>query len=389
MNRGGAETWLMHVLRHIDATKFEIDFLVQQPGTFDYTDEICELGGRLLLCEGTRNPWTYRRNFNRLLRATGPYDVVHAHVQHFNGVVMRLASAAGVPMRIAHSHLDTSPEQASASLQRNCYFRLMNHWIDRDATHGFAVSRKAAVALFGPAWEARPDRRLMYCGIDFSAFRTRVSSPQLRTALGIPADAFVIGHAGRMMEQKNHAFLIEIFAEVARREPNTRLLLVGEGPLRGRLENQVRGLGLSERVIFAGVRPDVPRLMLGAMDQFLFPSLFEGLPLVGMEVQAAGLPMVVADTVAPEMEVVPALVKWLSLSSPASVWADAVLSSRQGAMTMTKDLALQAMEMSPFNIEQGIKELEMIYSQATPRDATRPLTQSSAPQQELLPVGNA
>jgi len=211
----------------------------------------------------------------------------------------------------------------------------------------------------------------------------------MRTALGIPADAYVIGHTGRMVEQKNHRFLIQIFAEVARREPNTWLLLLGDGPLRGTIESQVREMGLSDRVIFAGVRSDVPQLMQCAMDQFLFPSLFEGLPLVGMEVQAAGLPMIVADTVTPEVAVIPSLITWLSLSSPVSVWADAVQSVREGGVTVPKDLALQALEMSPFNIERGVKELESVYSQSTYCTDARPVTRPCEPERELLHVSDA
>jgi glycosyltransferase involved in cell wall biosynthesis len=389
MNRGGAETWLMHILRRLDPSRFQMDFLVHSPGPFDYSDEVRSLGGRFLVCEGARNPWVYRRRFNCLIRAHGPYHVVHAHLQHYNGLVLRLASAAGIAMRIAHSHLDTMSEQASAGLLRGSYLRLMNHWIDRYATHGYACSRKAAVALFGPAWELREDRQLMYCGIDLSAFRRQISRQEMRAALGIPEDAYVIGHAGRMVEQKNHKFLVQIFAEVARREPDTYLLLVGAGPLRGAIESHVRELGLSARVIFAGVQTDVPRLMLGAMDQFLFPSLYEGLPLVGMEVQAAGLPMIVADTVAPEVEVVPAMVKWMPLSSPAGLWADAVQSFRKSASSVTRDCALREMEKSAFNIERGVGELELVYSQSTVSADARRAVLSGQPEKELLHVSHA
>lgn len=361
MNRGGTETWLMHLLRHMDRSEFQMDFLVHTPGPFDYEEEIRSLGGRLLLCEGTRNPWTYSSNFLRLIENEGPFDIVHSHIQHYNGIVMRSAKQAGIAVRIAHSHLDSSPDQASAGFLRRMYFRLMNRWIESHATLGIAVSKVAGTALFGPHWEERRTRRLLYCGIDLSAFQNDVSPLRIRTDLGIPADAYVIGHAGRMMEQKNHRFLIEIFAELARREPKVHLLLVGDGPLRGAIEQQVRDANLEDRVIFAGVRSDVPKLMRGAMDLFLFPSLFEGLPLVGMEAQAAGLPMVVSNVIAPEMDVVPELVHRLPLSRPASVWADKVQTVMESPRPLSPSEALERVEHGPFNIETGIKALTAIY----------------------------
>jgi glycosyltransferase involved in cell wall biosynthesis len=166
-----------------------------------------------------------------------------------------------------------------------------------------------------------------------------------------------------MMEQKNHKFLIEIFAELARREAKAHLLLVGEGPLRGAIENQVRHLGLSERVIFAGVRSDVPKLMRGAMDLFLFPSLFEGLPLVGMEAQAAGVPMVISDVIAPELDILPELVHRLPLAWPAPVWADKIQSVMESPRLLSPADALARVADGPFNIETGIKELTAIYQQ--------------------------
>jgi glycosyltransferase involved in cell wall biosynthesis len=363
MNRGGAETWLMHILRHLDADRFQMDFLVHQPGPFDFEAEIRSRGGRLLVCPGTRNPWSYGRNFRRIIANNGPFDIVHAHIQHYNGFVMRLARQAGVPVRIAHSHLDSSPERASAGFLRRMYFGLMDRWIEAHATLGIAVSKVAGAALFGADWETNHARRLLYCGIDLSAFQADLSPPAVRTALGIPADAFVIGHAGRMMEQKNHRFLIEIFAEIARREAEAHLLLIGEGPLRGAIEQQVHRLGLIERVSFAGVRSDVPRLMRGAMDLFLFPSLFEGLPLVGMEAQAAGLPMVISDVIAPELDILPELVHRLPLAWPARVWADKIQSVMESPRPLTAAEALARVADGPFNIETGIKELTAIYQQ--------------------------
>lgn len=115
MERAGAETWLMHLLRMIDRDRYRMDFLVHVPEPQDYDDEIRALGSSILPCPHTRNPCRYARAFGEILRAHGPYDVVHSHVHHHSGFVLRLAKHAGVPTRIAHSHLDDAQAEAHAS----------------------------------------------------------------------------------------------------------------------------------------------------------------------------------------------------------------------------------------------------------------------------------
>lgn len=361
MNRGGIETWLMHILRYIDRERFCMDFLVHTIQPCAYDDEIRALGSQIIPCLHHKQPWSYARNFKRSLREHGPYDVVHSHVHHYSGYVLRLAQQTGLPVRIAHSHSDTSPRQAQAGLLRRGYLTLMKRWITHYATVGLAVSRQAAMALFGPAWEADPRWQILHYGIDLTPFQGHVDSVAVRAELNIPAEAFVIGHVGRFVEVKNHTFLVDISAEVAKREPQMHLLLVGDGPLRPAIEQKVAQAGLADRVVFAGLWSDVPRLMRGAMDVFVLPSFYEGLPLVGIEAQAAGLPVILSDAITEEVDKVKPLVRRLSLSQPASGWAEAVLAARDAAPTMTQPDALAVMEKSPLNIQTSAKLLEEVY----------------------------
>lgn len=361
MNRGGIETWLMHILRHIDRDCFRMDFLVHTTQPCAYDDEIRALGSKIIPCLDPSQPRLYARNLKRILREYGSYDIIHSHVHHFSGYVLRLAQQAGVPVRIAHSHNDTSSHEARAGLYRRLYFVLTKWWIARYATLGLGGSRKAVANLFGPVGETDPRWRVHYCGIDLTPFRDFINRVSVRTELGIPADAFVIGHVGRFCEQKNHVFLVDIAAEVAKLEPRMRLLLVGDGSLRPDIEQKVAQLGLTDRVIFAGVRPDVPRLMLGAMDLFLFPSLYEGLGLVLIEAQAARLPCIFSDVVPEEADVVKPLVHRMSLSRPASAWAEAVMATKQDTVSITQLETFAILEKSLFDIRTGAKELELYY----------------------------
>lgn len=360
MNRGGIETWLMHVLRQIDRDRFRMDFLVHTTEPCAYDDEIRALGSRIIPCLHYANPLQYAANFKRILQEYGPYDIVHSHAHHFSGYVLRLAKQAGVPIRIAHSHLDSIPLEGNPSWQRRLYLALSKSWINRYATLGLGCSELAAADLFGPTWCTNPDRQVLYYGIDLSPFRGPVDSATLRAELGIPADAFVVGHVGRFDVQKNHEFLVEIAAAIVQRHPNTYFLLVGEGVLRPAIQQQVAQRGLIDQFIFAGTRPDVPQVMRGAMDVFLFPSLSEGLGLVLLEAQAAGLPCIFSSEIPEEADVVPALVHRLSVSQPAADWSEQVL-AQQGRLTLPQSQALAALAASPFNIEIALKRLETVY----------------------------
>jgi len=380
MVRDGVETWLMHVLRHIDREHFRMDFLVHTTQPCAYDDEIRALGSQIIPCLHPSQPWLYARNFRRVVREHGPYDIVHSHVLHYSGYILRLAQQAGVPVRIAHSHSDTSRLQAQAGLLRHGYLTLMKRWIARHATVGLAVSRQAAAGLFGPAWESHPRWQILHYGIDLAPFQGHIDPVAVRAELDVPAEAFVIGHVGRFVEVKNHAFLVDIAAEVAKREPRMCLLLVGDGPLRPTIKQKVAQVGLADQVVFIGSRPDVPRLMLGAMDVLLLPSHYEGLGLVLIEAQTAGLPCVFSDVVPEEAGVVKPLMRRLSLSQPASVWAEVILAVRDAAPAITQQEALAVIEKSSFNIQTSVKSLAEVYLVcSTTKVAIEPARPSSRP----------
>ena len=359
MERGGIETWLMHVLRGLDRNRIASDIIanIEEPGYYD--DEARALGVSVMSCIHHTKPWLYAPNFLSVLRRAGPYDIVHSHVHHFSGITLSLARLAGVPVRIAHSH-NTSSGNVDPSAMRHAYERVASALIRRYATAGFAVSAPAAAALFGRHWRRDPRWHLLHLGIDLAPYRNGRDTAHLRAALGIPLEAPLLGHVGRFAPQKNHDFLIDIFAQVVQRRPEARLLLVGDGELRATIAQKANDLGLSEQVIFAGARSDVPDL-LRAMDVFILPSLYEGLGLVLIEAQTAGRPVVVSASVPEEGLILADSIDVLPLSEPAARWAEAVLD--KFAYKSDPETAIEAMRESPFNIEKGRQELTRIYEE--------------------------
>lgn len=358
LDRGGAETWLVNVLRTLDRSRFRMDFVVHEERSYPYEPEILAHGGRVLRCLRPDRPISYFRRLRALLQDHGPYDVVHSHIHHYSGWVLAAAAAAGVNRRVVHGHLGA--RKSDLSFGRRLFTGVMTSLIGRYATGGLAVAREAAPVLFGARWESDPRWRLLYCGIDLAPF----SSPtpeRVRAALHLSRECFVMGHVGRFDPQKNHEGLLAVAQEVFRRRPESHLLLVGTGPLRGAIEGRVAEMGLSDRVSFLGPRSDVPEL-LGAMDVFVFPSLYEGLPLAVLEAQAAGVSSVLSTAVTEEVLVAPELVTRVSLSAGPSGWADAILGARRPTAE-SRARALAAFEGSRFDVRTSARALADYYAE--------------------------
>ncbi len=363
MHRGGVETCLMQFLRKIDKNRFQIDILVHTNQCCDYDQEIEKMGIPIIACPYTSRPLIYAVKFLHILKKFGPYDIIHSHVHHYSGFILRLARLGGVSRVIVHSHSDTLGMDRQVGVWRKFYLALMKSWIKKFAAAGLACSREAGRALYGETWGHDPRWQILYCGIDLEPFKADLEDKSLlRDRLHIPAGAFVIGHVGRFTEAKNHEFLLRVFVEVLSRDPRTCLLLIGDGPLLGEIKARAAELGVADKVIFTGAVSNVPAILRNAIDLFLFPSLYEGLPLALLEAQAAGLPCLISDAISEEAIVIKPQVRRLPLSAPVPTWVEAALELRNNSNKISSpQQALSLMENSPFNINCGVHLLEQIY----------------------------
>ncbi len=325
LDRGGVETWLVQLLAQVDRSKYAMDFMVHTEAPGAYDPEVRQLGAKIIPCLTPHQPATYALNLLRILREHGPYDVVHSHVHHFSGYVLTLAKLAGVPVRIAHSHTDKRAAERQASLPRKAYCGLMKSLLRCAATGGFAVSSQSGDSLFPDGWSGSDRWKLAYLGIDLSRFSTPVDRLALRRQLGLDQASIVVGHVGRVDDDKNQRFIVDIAAELLSVEPQAMFLLVGQGPRLPEITRIVKERNLSSHFVMTGQRSDVPLLLRGAMDVFLFPSIREGLPITLLEAQAAGLRCLVSENITCEAAVIDELIEHESLHKPASDWARSVI----------------------------------------------------------------
>ena len=320
MHRAGIETMLMNYYRNIDRTKMQFDFLTHRPDKSDYDDEIISLGGKVYYA-----PRLYPQNYPKYFKcmknffAEHPeYKIIHSHIDTMSYLPLKAAKRAGVPVRIAHSHNTSIDKDFKYPLKM--YFRSR---INGVVTDRLACGREAGEFLFkNNSFNVIPN------AVDADRFFYDAHlRKKKRRELGVE-DNFVVGHVGRLSYQKNHKFLIQIFDALIKKEPAAKLMLVGVGEKEQEIREQVKSLRLDDSVMFLGSRIDVNELYQ-VMDVFVLPSLFEGIPMVGVEAQFADLPCLFSDKTPDEVKF-NVRTKFIGLDKSSESWANEILATRSG-----------------------------------------------------------
>lgn len=320
MNAGGAETFLMKVYRALDKTKYQMDFAVAISDKGYYDDEIDSLGGKIYhIPPKTKNPI---KSFNaiRKLVKENKYEYVLRTSQHSLSALELLAARfGGAKTRVFRS---SNSNTVSKSKKQMLLHKLCAFMPRRFANVRIAPSTEAADFMYGKNSVTKGRAQILKNAVDLNEYCFVMENREkIRKDFNIEKKK-IIGHIGRFTAQKNHVFLIDIFHEIHKKDAETRLLLIGKGEHEKDVRSKVKDLDLEDSVIFAGVRADVPAL-LSAMDVFVMPSLYEGMPNTVIEAQATGLPCIIADTITREANIT-GLVKYLPLENP-ELWATAAL----------------------------------------------------------------
>ena len=296
MEAGGTQALLMNIYRKIDRTKVQFDFLVVYKEKQFYDDEIEKMGGhvyKLSFREDLNLP-KFQKDLAVFFTQHHEYKIVHCHAYTIGYFCLKAAKKAGIPVRIAHSHSNAAVHDVKLPLKL-----IMQKLFTRYSTDLFACSEEAGKFAFkGKKFG------IVQNAIDSQKFIADANiREEIRKALRVE-NKFVVGHVGRMQPEKNHDFLIDVFAELKKSKPDAELILVGTGPLEDKVKSKVVEKGLSDCVHFLGNRKDMNRIYQ-AMDVFVFPSLFEGLGIVAIEAQAAGVPIVCSEGLPPETDITP------------------------------------------------------------------------------------
>ncbi len=315
---GGVESVVMNYYRFIDKTKIQFDFICDEDSTCIPYDEIEQLGGKVILIPPYQKIFKYHKELKKVLKE-GKYKIVHSHINTLSVFALFAAKRAGVPVRIAHSHSTTNKKE----FKKNIIKQLLRPFSKLFATDYFCCSELAGRWLFGNKEYDKGNVYLLNNAIDLDKFKYDENMRRAkRKELGITDDTLVIGHVGRFVETKNHRFLIDIFNEIHKEEPNSMLLLVGCGPLMDEIKEKVESLKLNDSVKFLGQRSDVNDLYQ-VMDLFLLPSLYEGLGMVAIEAQVSGLPCIASSEV-PNVTNVTGNLEFVGLDQNVKDWSEVI-----------------------------------------------------------------
>lgn len=356
---GGIESFLSNMILQMDHSKVEIDLVTARLGRSVFTQPLRELGIQFYQLSGSTRRVLQNNKAFRSLLAERHYDVLHLNAyQGLSLTYLELARKMGVPIRIAHSHNTALRISPTKPLKL-----LIHNWAKirytKQATALWACAEPAAKFLFS---EKELDKRgyiFIQNGIDTERFKF---APEVRNIMRTELqleEKFVIGNVGRLCFQKNQEFLLEVFREVVNREPGSVLLLIGEGKDKEKLKRKAEQWGLHEKVVFYGATDQIERLYW-AMDVFIMPSRFEGLPVTGVEAQASGVPCLFSDAITEECRI-NGNSRFLSFSAPAIEWAKMILQIRNSENRAT---GASVVREAGFDMTDVARRIETFYLKA-------------------------
>lgn len=346
LNTGGAETLVMNIYRHIERYKFQFDFLLFNDKKGYYDDEAKSLGANLYYTSsmGQTSISKYIKSIIKILKNQN-IDIIHSHMDWQGGFIVYAAYKAGIKKRIVHSH--ANQEMFKTSLLHRLLITINKYLIKRYATDCIACSQEAGESLFRQPFE------VLINGIDIERFLNPNQEiiNQLKQELNIQDTDIILGNVGSLSENKNQQFLIHILSKL---DKKYKLVLVGEGSMKDKLEQFSKELNVKDRVIFAGVRKEIPEIMQ-LFNIFLFPSKKEGLGIVAIEAQVSGVSCIVSESIPKQVDVEQGLIKRKPLI--VNEWVDSIINIDKNKININKQKIID----SQFNIKKSCKKLADIY----------------------------
>lgn len=351
LNVGGSQTMILNIYEVIDKTKIQFDFIIDHDDHLYYKDYVESMGARVYTMPSFngKNYFDVRKCWERFFQEHAEYKILHSHVRSYASVFLPIAKKNGVKT-IIHSH-STSNGKGISSIAKH----ILQYPLRYQADFFMGCSKSSGEWLFGKKIIESQRFKVIANGVDINKYLPNdIIRNQIRNYLNIPDDNVVFGHIGRFHEAKNFPFLIELFSCIYRKNRKSKLLLVGDGGERSMIEELIQKLSLSDAVIMLGMRNDVPNI-LQAMDCFLFPSKWEGLPVTLVEAQASGIPCLVSDCVTREVALSDDI-QYLPIDKGVDCW----LESLKQVKFVRNDNSLY-IKKAGFDIETSADEIAKIY----------------------------
>jgi glycosyltransferase EpsF len=360
---GGIEIWLRNLVKTVkDITEGRVDMdfitLIQSGG--DLEPELKELG-----CNIYHVPLRYKRldrtcyQLIRLFRK-GRYHAVHCQASYLGGIVLPCAAMAGVPKRLLHVHSAKTIFDKGENFRHRMIGRILRFLAIAFSENCIGCSHLVLDSFMGVR-NPMHQGEVIHCAIPVSDYQKTVllTKKQIRQKLEWPQEQCILLHVGRHSEAKNLEFLLKTFAYLTTQIPGILLVLAGEGELTKSFKQRAKDLGIMDQVWFLSVRRDIP-LLMRASDLFIFPSFHEGLPVVLIEALATGLPIVAADHITREVDIVPGMISWHGLDKGPESWAN-LIQRRLKSASLSADKCFEAVVASDFNIEVSARKLLRYY----------------------------
>jgi glycosyltransferase involved in cell wall biosynthesis len=350
--KGGIGAVVYNYQIHMDSDMIQMDYLIfndEPNGEFD--EKVRKHGSTVYVLPELRNNrlFSIRKKIDEFFsKHANDYKIIHLHSANIGFICLSLAKKYGINNRIVHSHATMYSDKKINAIRN----RILCMSLNKGATEFMACSKAAGEFLFG---KYKEDYLILNNAIDCEKY---IFNPEVRNKVRHSLslnNKIVVGNVGRFANQKNHNFLIEIFYEVKKLQNDSVLLLIGDGELRMEIEAKTKDMGLSESVVFLGQRDDVPQL-LQAMDVFVLPSLYEGLPVIGIEAQVSNLPCIFSDNITREVGIVDST--FISLSEHAKVWAEVIIKNTNNH---NRRNVLSTIKNSGYDIYTEAKRLQEYY----------------------------
>ena len=346
----------MNYYRNIDKDKIQFHFLCDEDSTNIPYEEIEKMGGKVIIIPPYQRLFEYQKELYRIFKENN-YKIVHSHISTLSVFPLRIAKKAGVPIRIAHSHSTSNKKEWKRNLIKN----ILRPFSKLYANQFFACSELSGRWLFGEKAFKNGKIKIINNAIDLEKFKfNKEKRNEIRKKLKIDENIILVGHIGRFVTQKNHEFLIDVFNEIIKKRKqenfDSKLILIGQGNLKENIIEKIKYLGLQDYVIFTGQTTNVSDYY-NAMDIFVLPSLYEGLPVVGIEAQANGLLCEFSTDMTKETKVLNTT-KFISLKETAKKWAEIILEDYKN---FKRKNSFDEMTKKNFNIKEEAKKLEKYY----------------------------